>query len=240
MIERENQSGLKKNMTDMLSAPSESVEDFLKAVYVLQQSMERVSTNALADALQVKAPSVTDMARRMEDAGLVHYQKYHGVLLTDMGAAIALKVIRRHRLIELYLVKELGYELREVHDEAENLEHAVSDRFVEALATRLGHPEIDPHGDPIPSAEGVISSRELISLSDLSINTPARIARLQAANADMLQYMLDRDFRLDEPVKVLEHDPFEGPITVLVGEQNRMIGHNVAACILVEPQQPED
>jgi DtxR family transcriptional regulator, Mn-dependent transcriptional regulator len=224
-------------MTDTSNTPSRSVEDFLKAVYVLQQSMKRVSTNALADALRVKAPSVTDMARRMEDAGLVHYEKYHGVLLTDTGTAIALKVIRRHRLIELYLVKELGYELQDVHDEAESLEHAVSERFIEALAAKLGHPEIDPHGDPIPSAEGVIASRELVSLNELATNTPAVVARLQATSADMLQYMLERDFRLDEQLEVLERDPFEGPITVEIAGQRRMIGHNVATCILVEPSK---
>jgi DtxR family transcriptional regulator, Mn-dependent transcriptional regulator len=221
-------------MTDNSTTPSKSVEDFLKAVYVLQQSMKRVSTNALADVLKVKAPSVTDMARRMEDAGLVHYEKYHGVLLTDTGTAIALKVIRRHRLIELYLVTELGYELHEVHDEAEDLEHAVSDRFVEALATKLGNPQIDPHGDPIPSAEGVIASRELVSLDRVPLHTPAHVARLQATSTDMLQYMLDRDFRLNEQIEVLERDPFEGPITVQIGGKQRMIGHNVASCILVD------
>jgi DtxR family Mn-dependent transcriptional regulator len=223
-------------MTEKVSTPSESVENFLKAVYTLQhETEERVSTNALADALGVKAPSVTDMARRMEDAGLVNYEKYRGVVLTETGKNIALKVIRRHRLIELYLVRELNYALHEVHDEAESLEHAVSDRFIEALALKLDNPEIDPHGDPIPTADGNITVRDLIPLPELPINRSAVVARLQAISSEMLQYILDRGFHLDRTVKMVEHDPFEGPISVEIDGQKRIIGHNVALCILVEP-----
>lgn len=145
---------------------SESVQNFLKSVYALQQEMDRVSTNALADVLGISAPSVTDMAQRLEEAGLLDYQKYRGVVLTDKGQQAALQIIRRHRLIELYLVERLGYALHEVHDEAENLEHAVSDRFVEAIAARLGHPDLDPHGDPIPAQDGTITHRNLIALTD--------------------------------------------------------------------------
>src|SRR5687767_1257324 len=112
---------------------SKAVENFLKAIYSLQQDQERVSTNTLAEALMISAPSVTDMAQRMVKDGLVDYQKYKGVVLTDAGQEVALKIIRRHRLIELYLVTELSYELHEVHEEAENLEHAVSDHFIESL-----------------------------------------------------------------------------------------------------------
>ncbi|MBC8099662.1 MAG: metal-dependent transcriptional regulator [Armatimonadetes bacterium] len=225
-------------MIDHLTTQTESVENFLKAVYVLQQSMERVSTNALADALGVKAPSVTDMARRMEDAGLVNYQKYRGVLLTNEGRAVALKVIRRHRLIELYLVEELGYALQEVHDEAERLEHAVSDRFIEALADKLGHPSTDPHGDPIPAADGSITDRDLLALNALPLHTPAHIARLQSENAEMLRYILDREFRLEALVEVVAREPFDGPLTIRLGGQLTILGHNVAACILVEPLTP--
>jgi DtxR family transcriptional regulator, Mn-dependent transcriptional regulator len=216
---------------------SEAVENFLKAVYALQQGMERVSTNALAESLGKKAPTVTDMARRMEEAGYIHYQKYHGILLTETGEAIALKIIRRHRLIELYLVEELGYALHEVHDEAESLEHAVSERFIEALASKLGHPKLDPHGDPIPSKEGVMISRNLVPLAELPLNTPAYVAQYRAENAEMLQYILDRDFLLETPVEVLSRDPFQGPLTVRVKENQRIIGHHVADCILVDTEK---
>lgn len=127
----------------MPEAPqSKAVEDFLKAVYALQQHSERVSTNALSEALARSAPSVTDMAQRLAESGLVDYVKHRGVRLTDEGQAIALKVIRRHRLIEAFLVRELNYGLHEVHDEAEKLEHAVSDRFIDALAEKLDHPPV--------------------------------------------------------------------------------------------------
>jgi DtxR family transcriptional regulator, Mn-dependent transcriptional regulator len=220
------------------SGQSRSVENFLKAVYSLQQIIqvtERVSTNALAEALKIEAPSVTDMARRMVDAGMVDYEKYKGVRLTTEGENVALKIIRRHRLIELYLVKELGYELREVHREAEELEHAVSERFVEAIAHKLGDPDIDPHGDPIPAADGTIVRRDLLALSDLHEYTPAAVSRIKSENAEMLQHILDRGFHLETRVEVVARDPFDGPLTVLVAGQQRVIGYNVAACILVAP-----
>jgi DtxR family Mn-dependent transcriptional regulator len=213
---------------------SRSVEDFLKAVYTLQQEMERVSTNALADSLGISAPSVTDMARRMVDAGLVDYRKYYGVLLTPEGETRALNIIRRHRLIELYLVKELGYALHEVHDEADRLEHAVSDRFIKAIAAKLDDPATDPHGDPIPTADGTIAARNTVALTNLSPGTSATVSRFVAESTEMLQHILDRDFALGATVTVITHDPFEGPITVIVSDQERIIGHNVAACILVE------
>ncbi len=214
---------------------SRSAENFLKAVYVLQQQSERVSTNALAEALNVKAPSVTDMARRLESNGFLDYEKYRGVRLNEQGKAIALKMLRRHRLIELYLVEELGYALHEVHDEAEVLEHHVSDRFVEAIATKLDDPAYDPHGDPIPDADGVLPSRQLVRLADLPLNTPATVARLRAEHNDMLQHILDRGLSLDAPVEVLEREPFEGPITVRVDEEQRILGHTVALSIWVQP-----
>jgi len=216
---------------------NKSVEDFLKAVYSLQQRMERVSTNALAEVLAISAPSVTDMARRMEKDGLVDYQKYRGVVLTEQGQDIALRVLRRHRLIELYLVEELGYALHEVHLEADQLEHAVSDRFVEAVARKLGNPDVDPHGDPIPAADGTIIRPDTVPLSELEAGVPARVSRLIANDPEMLQHILDRQFTLGAEVEVIRHDPFNGPITAMVEQQERVIGHHVAACILMEVAQ---
>jgi len=216
------------------SGHSESVENFLKAIYSLQQASERVSTNTLAEALTISAPSVTDMAQRMVKDGLVDYQKYRGVVLTDAGAEVALKIIRRHRLIELYLVTELGYELHEVHAEAEALEHAVSDRFIEALAGKLDDPDIDPHGDPIPSAEGVVAQRDLTRLSDLPEGRPGHVARLTTDNPDMLRHILERGFRLNAPVEVLARDPFDGPLTIRLDGEERVVGHAVADTVLIE------
>jgi DtxR family transcriptional regulator, Mn-dependent transcriptional regulator len=224
-------------MTDPHLTPgskSKAVEDFLKAVYSLQQSNERVSTNTLAEVLTISAPSVTDMAQRMVKDGLVDYQKYRGVVLTSVGEEIALKIIRRHRLIELYLVTELGYELHEVHHEAENLEHAVSDRFIEAIAQKLGDPNFDPHGDPIPAADGTLLTRQLSPLTDWPTGLPAVVRRLFTDSPDMLRHILDRGFKLEALVEVLARDPFDGPIVALVNDEERVIGHNVAACILVD------
>lgn len=228
-------------MTENRSNPlkSESVQNFLKSIYSLQQRMDRVSTNALADILEISAPSVTDMAQRLEEAGLVDYQKYKGVTLTTAGEQEALKIIRRHRLIELYLVEELGYELREVHDEAERLEHAVSDRFVEAIASKLDNPNFDPHGDPIPNAEGHMTRRNLQPLSEWSLNAPALVSRIKTDNQDMLQHILDRGFKLGASVRVTSRDPFEGPVTVTVDGEQQIIGHMVATCVLVEAPDSE-
>ena len=221
-------------MTDMIPVQTKAVEDFLKAVYTLQQQEGRVSTNRLAEVLERKAPTVTDMAQRLTTAGLVDYQKYQGVKLTHEGEAIALKIVRRHRLIELYLVRELGYALHEVHDEAERLEHAVSDRFIEALAHHMGNPNLDPHGDAIPAPDGTIPERHLQPLSELAAGTHASVSRLKASSAEMLQHILDRGFKLGSQVEIIARDPFEGPIIARVDGEERVLGHNVAACIDVE------
>jgi DtxR family Mn-dependent transcriptional regulator len=213
---------------------SESVENFLKAVYALQQVDERVSTNDLSQRLGISAPSVTDMAQRMMAEGLIDYQKYRGVRLTGEGERIALHVLRRHRLIELFLVRELGYPLADVHAEAEALEHAVSDTFVEALAAKLGDPAVDPHGESIPTADGTIDKRDLLPLSDLPMNTPARISQFTTRSADMLQYILDRGFGIDQHVVVTARDPFDGPVTAELDGRRTIIGQQAAACIYVE------
>jgi DtxR family Mn-dependent transcriptional regulator len=225
-------------MTDQpIPARSKSVEDFLKAVYSLQQGGERVSTNMLKDVLEISAPSVTDMAQRLVNAGLVDYQKYHGVTLTPAGEEIALKIVRRHRLLELFLVKELGYALHEVHAEAERLEHAVSDHFIDSLAKKLGDPHVDPHGDPIPAADGTITRRELRPLSELPEHLPALVSQFKTNDSEMLQHIEDRGFKLNSEVEVISRDPFNGPVTTLVDGEKRVVGHTVASCILVEAEE---
>lgn len=214
-----------------------AVEDFLKAVYVLQQRDERASTNALREALNITAPSVTDMAKRLTDSGLIDYQKYKGVRLTEDGERVALQILRRHRLIELYLVQELGYELHEVHEEAENLEHAVSDQFIEAISAKLNHPRFDPHGDPIPTADGTLGhARELQPLSDLPLHCVATVSRYITSDPEMLQHTLDRGFVLGTQIEVLARDPFDGPLTIKINNEEKVIGHLVATTILVEQQ----
>ena len=218
-----------------MTKSSQSVEDFLKAIYTLQRDGDRVSTNALAGILNITAPAVTDMAQRLVDEGTVDYLKYRGVRLTDDGRQVALKMLRRHRLIELYLVQGLGYQLHEVHDEAEALEHTVSDRFVEAIAVKLGNPQYDPHGDPIPTIEGVLPKRDLQPLSKLALHTPARIRRFIMDNPKMLKHTQERGLMLGKALEVIARDPFEGPITLKIQSGNPMIiGHALASFILVE------
>ena len=224
-----------------ITGSSQSVEDFLKAVYTLQRDAVRVSTNALADALNISAPAVTDMAQRLVEEGAVDYLKYRGVRLTADGEQIALKMLRRHRLIELYLVQDLGYQLHEVHDEAEALEHSVSDRFIEAIAAKLFHPQYDPHGDPIPTLEGVMPERRLQPLTKLSLNQPVRIRRLMTKDPAMLQYTQERGLKIGRVLEVIAREPFEGPLTLRLqsanpntAEDTMIIGRAVAAAILVD------
>ena len=217
------------------SSRSQSVEDFLKAIYALQEDGDRVSTNALADMLNITASAVTGMAQRLVDEGTVDYLKYRGVRLTDAGRQVALKMLRRHRLIELYLVQDLGYQLHEVHDEAEALEHTVSDRFVEAIAVKMDNPQYDPHGDPIPNIEGVIPQRDLQPLSKLALHRPARIRRFIMEDPKMLQYTQERGLVIGKALAVIAREPFEGPITLKTGSGKPMaIGHALASQILVD------
>lgn len=217
------------------SGSSQSVEDFLKAVYTLQGEHDRVSTNALADALNISAPAVTDMAQRLVEEGTVDYLKYRGVRLTAAGERVALQMLRRHRLIETYLVRELGYQLHEIHDEAEALEHSVSDRFVEAIARKMGEPDYDPHGDPIPNLEGVMQERNLQPLSSLRLRAPARIRRFITDDSALLRNTQERGLTMGAALEVLERDPFDGPVTVrLDAGSPQIIGFKMASAILVE------
>ncbi len=214
---------------------SQSVEDFLKAVYNLQGEADRVSTNALADALNISAPAVTDMAQRLVEEGTVDYLKYRGVRLTQQGERVALQMLRRHRLIESYLVQDLGYQLHEIHDEAEALEHSVSDRFVEAIARKLGEPSYDPHGDPIPNLDGIMQERNLQPLSALRVKSLARIRRFIMDDPAMLQNTQERGLVMGVTLEVVERDPFDGPITVRLGAaETQTIGYKMATSILVE------
>lgn len=213
---------------------SRSVDDFLKKVYSLQQVSERVSTNDLADALSISAASVTDMAQRLQEASLIDYRKYYGVRLTSRGERIALRVLRRHRLIELFLIQHLGYAMHEIHDEAERLEHAVSDRFIDSLASILGQPQLDPHGDPIPSADGKILQKELQRLCDLPLAHPATVRGLSSSDPAELALQNQLGFELGARVISDAHHPEKGMIHVEVDGEKLLITEDVASTILVE------
>jgi len=216
---------------------SEAIEDFLKAVYLLQQEYDRVQTSVLADALNITAPSTTEMAKKLAKANLVVHEPYRGIRLTPAGERVALEIVRNHRLLELFLVQALGYGWDEVHEEAERLEHAISERLAQRIAEYLGNPRYDPHGDPIPGPEGDIYERELTPLSEWPLGVKGRVARLRDQSPEMLRYLAEKSLVIGATVETIKRDPFDGPLTLMVEEQGQMIGLNVAQVVLITPSR---
>jgi DtxR family transcriptional regulator, Mn-dependent transcriptional regulator len=214
-----------------LTAP---VEDYLKAIYEIELSHEAAATNDIAQRLQIAPASVSGMVRRLADQGLLAYERYRGVRLTDTGRRAALRTIRRHRVIEAYLVKALGYPWDQVHAEAERLEHSASDELVDRMAAAIGEPMTDPHGAPIPTREGVIDETKHSSLADLSTGRRAKVVRVGDENDELLRYLGSLGIRPGVAVTLLDRAPFEGPLTVRVGQAQHQIGHALAAKILIE------
>lgn len=220
---------------------SEAVEDFLKAVYKLQQQHEQVPTTAIAQELNITPPSATDMAKKLADKQrlkepLLEYTRYKGVKLTELGMEVALEVLRHHRLIELYLVEALGYSLDEVHDEAERLEHVISERFEQRIAEFLGHPDIDPHGDPIPSLEGSMpEGHELMPLADLPLHTPAVVKRLLDQSPEILQYLREKGLTPGVTLVATERERFDGLLHIEVEGEEYILGQTITRFVLVAP-----
>lgn len=215
---------------------SEAIEDFLKAVYSLQQDQDRVPTSLLAEALNITAPSTTEMAKKLAKAKLIEHEPYRGVRLTVAGERIALEIVRNHRLIELFLVQALGYSWDEVHEEAERLEHAISDRMAQRIAEFLGDPRYDPHGDPIPDPAGQLPSRDLTPLSDWPLRDLGVVARLRDQSVEMLRYLEEKGLVVGAQVRVVKRDPFDGPMALNVDARDCVIGANVAQYVLIAPQ----
>ena len=209
-----------------------SVEDYLKAVYHLAHTGKPVSTSDLAEQLGLSAPSVSGMIRRLSEQGLLEHEPYRGVALTAAGRRIALRMIRRHRLIEAYLVATLGYSWDTVHEEAERLEHAVSDVLVERMAQALGNPRFDPHGDPIPASDGSIDELPYTPLSDLPVGETAEIRRVGTSQPERLRFLEQAGLTPGIRVTVRDRQPFHGPLTLRLGEAERVIGHELAEQVL--------
>ena len=218
---------------------SEAIEDFLKAVYLLQQEHDRVQTSALAETLGITAPSTTEMAKKLAKANLVEHEPYRGIRLTPSGERVALEIVRNHRLLELFLVRALGYSWDEVHEEAERLEHAVSERLTHRIAEYLGNPRYDPHGDPIPGPEGDIHQRELTPLSVWPLRQMGVVARLRDQAPDMLRYLADKGLVIAAEVEIIARDPFDGPLTLIVNGSEQVIGVNVAQVVLLSARRQE-
>jgi DtxR family transcriptional regulator, Mn-dependent transcriptional regulator len=214
-----------------------AMEDYLKAIYRLQAGGEPVAMQDLAEELALSGPSVTNMVKRLDELGLARHSPYRGAALTPAGEKIALRVIRHHRLLELYLTESLGYDWDRVHDEAEKLEHHVSAELEARIASALGHPTRDPHGDPIPSADGAIDAVSPLSLADLEPGEAAVISRVPDRDPEQLRYLGELGIVPDQAVAVLEKHPFEGPLRIRVGEAEHVIGRPLAARIAVSPDR---
>lgn len=213
-----------------LTAP---VEDYLKAIYELEIRQGSAATSDVADALAVAPASVTGMVRRLAAQGYLDHIPYHGVQLTDAGRRAALRTIRRHRILESYLTTVLGYPWDRVHDEAERLEHAASDELVERMAAALGHPAVDPHGAPIPTADGVVVEEKHRSLAELPIGESARMMLVSDKDPSLLRYLAEIGLQPGTDVTVLARAPFEGPLTLRIGDNESMVGPRLAEQVLV-------
>jgi DtxR family transcriptional regulator, Mn-dependent transcriptional regulator len=215
--------------------PSSAVEDYAKAIYALQQrSGAAVSTNALADRLGVTAASASGMVRKLCELGYVTHEPYKGVALTDAGRRVALEVLRHHRLLELYLAESLGVPWDRVHDEAEVLEHHLSDELEERLAAQLGDPTHDPHGDPIPTRDLTIQEALTESLDALAVGATGRFVRISDSDPEMLRYLAERGIAPGDAFVVEERQPFGGPLFVRFGEQLHVLGGELARAMRVE------
>jgi DtxR family Mn-dependent transcriptional regulator len=212
-----------------------AMEDYLKAVYRLREQGGTITTQRISEELGVTGPSVTNMVKRLAELRLLAHERYMGVELTPTGERIALEVIRHHRLLELYLAETMGFSWDQVHDEAERLEHHLSDEFESRLDTMLGHPTHDPHGDPIPSAEGVVPTLAGLPLQDLPIGADAHVTRVADRDSDRLRYLGELGLYPGAPVHVLECMPFEGPLRVRVGDREHIIGRPLASVIYATP-----
>lgn len=211
---------------------SAAEQDYLKEIYLLQEDAGRATTQMLAERLGVKPPSVTAMIKRLaEDDGgpLVVHRPYHGVELTERGVAVALEMLRHHRLIELFLSELLGVPWDQVHAEAERLEHVLSEDLEERIDAKLGNPRFDPHGDPIPSRQGVMPTRDLLLLSELAPGRSGIIARIEQQEPAVLQYLASLGLVLNARVTLDGIAPFGGVVTVRVGAPNAEIVHAIGA-----------
>jgi DtxR family Mn-dependent transcriptional regulator len=213
---------------------SPAVEDYAKAIYTLQRRADSpVTTTALAERLDVSAASASGMVRRLSEIGLVKHEPYKGVELTERGNAVALEVIRHHRLLEL-LLADLGVPWDRVHDEAEVLEHHISEELEALIAERLGDPTHDPHGDPIPTADLSVDEGSSIALNDLEIGQRGRFVRVSDSDPEMLRYLSDLGLASGEKLELIGREPFEGPLVVGFGGKQHPLGIALASAMRVE------
>jgi len=213
-----------------------SIQDYLKNIYELTEDGEAASTNALAAKLKVSAPSVTGMIQKLASSKppLVEYQKHQGVTLTKEGKKVALEVIRHHRLLEAWLVQTLGYSWDEVHEEAEKLEHVISEGFERRIAAAMGHPLRDPHGELIPTADLKMPLEDSTPLSALRPTQKGIVRRVKAADTELLRYLESLGLVPGVEIEVKEYSQFDHNLTVKVGRKTAVLGLNITNKIFIE------
>jgi DtxR family Mn-dependent transcriptional regulator len=218
--------------------PSSTVENYLKAIYLGQTALPKherlVPMGQVASALNVTPGTATTMVKALAESGLVEYEPYSGVRLTASGKKLAGLVLRRHRLVELFLVQVMGMSWAEVHDEAEQLEHVVSERLIERMDEMLGRPTHDPHGDPIPDPEGSIAAKHLESLMTCPVGTPLRVTRVADQDPSFLRFIESNDLKPGQPVEVAARDDAADSVVLRQSDRRLTIGARAASKVLVE------
>jgi DtxR family Mn-dependent transcriptional regulator len=218
--------------------PSSTVENYLKQIYLEQQPLgpQLVPMGRLAAAMAVTPGTATTMIKALAEANLVTYEPRSGVRLTRAGEQLALHVLRRHRLVELFLVKVLGLDWSEVHDEAEHLEHAVSDKVLQRIDDLLGHPSVDPHGDPIPTSKGKVAPQKLLSLAECEPDQPLRITRIADQEPAFLQFLHRSGLTPGVTLTIRARDAQADNVLLILADQSRLsLGTTAASKIWVEP-----
>ena len=225
-------------MSVELPERSPVVQDYAKAIYALElRSGEAVGNNDLAERLGVPPGTASAMVKRMDELGLAQHTPYHGVRLTAAGRRVALRMLRRHRLLELFLVETLDLPWDRVHEEAERLEHSLSDELEEAIAERLGNPTHDPHGDPIPSAELVLDEPDTVSLAELDSGAEARFVRVSDADPAILRHLGEHGVKPGRSLRLVEREAFGGPLKVRIGRRTESLPLEIARTMRMEPAQ---
>ena len=212
---------------------SQAVQDYLKAIYSLQAD-DAVSTTEIANKMEVSGASVTGMLKRLSKMNLVDYSSYKGVKLTAQGEKVALQIIRFHRLLETYLHEKLNFSLDKVHDEADRLEHFISDEFIEKITEQLSNPHFDQHGHPIPTKDGHILEMDEILMSDLEPGDNYEISRLSDKNPEILAYLENIGLLPGTILSIKNIEPFKGPLTIKYNNKEKIIGHEVASNIFIK------
>lgn len=213
---------------------STHVEDYIKNIYKLQGEREKVTTSSIADALRVSAASVTDMIKKLSDRSLIKYMPYQGVELTRSGRKMALRTLRRHRLWEMFLVEFLSYTWDEVHDEAEKLEHIMSEDLEMRIEEALGYPKHDPHGHPIPTRDGEIVEDDHPSLAELELYDRGTVIRVNDLSQSLLKHITSLGIRIQSQIKVLDIVEFDGSMQILIDDNTVFVSRHVARNIFVD------